>query len=76
MRRMANVNAVSPTWSNDGNEIAYVSTDLASTDGHPDWKANSADIKVVAYQDPLAPQTGAPPAAVPLTGASDTVSPA
>lgn len=44
-------NAVTPTWSNDGTEIAYVSTDVASTDGHPDWTANSADIMVVPYND-------------------------
>jgi hypothetical protein len=42
-------NAVTPTWSNDGVEIAYVSTDVASTDGHPDWKANVADIMTVPY---------------------------
>src|SRR5690606_19756533 len=44
-------NAVTPTWSNDGAEIAYVSTDIASTDGHPDWKANVADIMTMPYND-------------------------
>jgi hypothetical protein len=58
-------NTVTPTWSTDGTEIAYVSTDLASTDGHPDWRANAADIKVVPYNN----RTGG--AAVPLAGASD-----
>jgi hypothetical protein len=58
-------NAVTPTWSTDGTEVAYVSTDVASTDGHPDWRANVADIKVVPYND----RAGG--AAVPLAGASD-----
>jgi hypothetical protein len=58
-------NMVTPTWSTDGNEIAYVSTDVASTDGHPDWKANIADIKVVPYNG----RAGG--AATPLSGASD-----
>ena len=58
-------NAVTPTWSTDGRDIAYVSTDLASTDGHPDWRANSADIKVVPYNN----RAGG--TAVPLQGASD-----
>jgi hypothetical protein len=58
-------NAVTPSWSNDGRDIAYVSTDLASTDGHPDWRANAADIKVVPYND----RAGG--TAVPLAGASD-----
>jgi len=68
--------AVTPTWSTDGTEIAYVSTDLASTDGHPDWKANAADIKVVPYTasvDPAVAPIGAPlgGTATPLEGASD-----
>jgi hypothetical protein len=42
-------NAVVPTWSHDGNRIAYVSTERASTDGHPDWRANTADIVTVPY---------------------------
>jgi hypothetical protein len=41
--------AVTPAWSNDGNTIAYVSTDISSTDGHPDWTASEADIHVVPY---------------------------
>jgi hypothetical protein len=40
---------VTPDWSHDGLEIAYVSTDVTSTDGHPDWTANAADIRVVPY---------------------------
>jgi hypothetical protein len=59
------LNAVVPTWSTDGTQIAYVATDIASTDGHPDWKANVADIKVVPYND----KAGG--AATPLAGASD-----
>jgi len=43
--------AVTPAWSNDGKTIAYVSTDISSTDGHPDWTANAADIHVVPYND-------------------------
>jgi len=58
-------NAVTPTWSNDGDEIAYVSTDVASTDGHPDWKANVADIMTVPYEG----RAGGDVAA--LRGASD-----
>ena len=58
-------NAVTPSWSNDGVDIAYVSTELASTDGHPDWRANTADIKVVPYNN----RAGG--TAVPLAGASD-----
>lgn len=44
-------NAVTPSWTNDGVDIAYVSTDVASTDGHPDWKANVADIMTVPYNN-------------------------
>jgi len=58
-------NAVTPSWSTDGTKIAYVSTSVASTDGHPDWTANDADIKVVPYNN----RAGG--AAVPLEGASD-----
>jgi len=43
--------AVTPAWSNDGQTLAYVSTDISSTDGHPDWTANAADIHVVPYND-------------------------
>jgi hypothetical protein len=57
--------AVTPAWSTDGTKIAYVSTDKASSDGHPDWTANGADIKVVDYNSKL----GGPATALP--GASD-----
>ena len=60
-----NFNAVTPTWSNDGVSIAYVSTDFSSTDGHPDWTANTADIRVVPYNAKLGGTS------VPLQGASD-----
>jgi hypothetical protein len=43
--------AVTPAWSNDGQTIAYVSTDVSSTDGHPDWTANVADIHTVPYNE-------------------------
>ncbi|HTV18785.1 MAG TPA: hypothetical protein VMG12_08945 [Polyangiaceae bacterium] len=58
-------NAVTPTWSTDGEEIAYVSTDVASTDGHPDWKANVADIMTVQYNNRAGGVVSA------LAGASD-----
>lgn len=64
-------NAVTPTWSNDGVDLAYVSTDLASTDGHPDWRANAADIYVVNYAQARAATAAAPVAPTPLPGASD-----
>lgn len=57
--------AVTPTWSNDGADIAYVSTDITSSDGHPDWTANVADIHVVPYGN------GAGGAVQPLRGASE-----
>ncbi len=60
-----NRNAVTPTWSSDGADIAYVSTDVSSTDGHPDWTANVADIRVVPYAN----RAGG--TSVPLAGASD-----
>jgi len=60
-----NRSAVTPTWSNDGDTIAYVSTDVSSTDGHPDWTANEADIHVVPYAN----HTGGAVTALP--GASD-----
>jgi len=41
--------SVSPDWSNDGTRIAYVSTDVTSADGHPDWLANAADIRIVPF---------------------------
>jgi hypothetical protein len=57
--------AVSPDWSNDGTQIAYVSTDITSADGHPDWRANSADIKLVPFNG------GNGGRAVNVAGASD-----
>jgi hypothetical protein len=60
-----NFNAVTPTWSNDGVDIAYVSTNISSTDGHPDWTASTADVRVVPYNG----RGGG--ASVPLQGASD-----
>lgn len=57
--------AVTPAWSNDGDTIAYVSTDISSTDGHPDWRANEADIHVVPYNNHGGGNMQA------LTGASD-----
>jgi hypothetical protein len=72
-------NAVTPTWTSDGTKVAYVSTDVASTDGHPDWTANVADVKVVQYNAntnaaaPLGTPVGAPlgGTVTPLEGASD-----
>jgi hypothetical protein len=57
--------AVSPDWSNDGNDIVYVSTDVTSSDGHPDYTANSTDLKVVPFNG------GTGGTATPLVGASD-----
>jgi hypothetical protein len=57
--------AVTPDWSHDGLEIAYVATEVTSSDGHPDWTANQADIRTVQFND------GAGGASVPLAGASD-----
>ncbi|HEU4576633.1 MAG TPA: hypothetical protein VFS67_00165 [Polyangiaceae bacterium] len=57
--------AVTPDWSNDGAQIAYVSTDVTSPDGHPDWTANAADIKLVPFNG------GDGGRAVNLPGASD-----
>jgi hypothetical protein len=57
--------AVTPAWSNDGQTIAYVSTDVSSTDGHPDWTANVADIHTVPYAE------HAGGTVQPLAGASD-----
>jgi hypothetical protein len=39
---------VSPAMNHAGDSIAYVLTDY-SPDGHPDWTATTADIKVVPY---------------------------
>lgn len=57
--------AVTPDWSHDGTQIAYVATDLTSSDGHPDYAATSADIKIVPFND----RAGG--AVAPLVGASD-----
>jgi hypothetical protein len=57
--------AVTPDWSNDGADLVYVATDVTSTDGHPDYLANSADLKTVPYNN------GAGGPATPLAGASD-----
>jgi hypothetical protein len=43
--------AVTPAWSQLGATVAYVSTDVSSTDGHPDWTANAADIFTVPYNN-------------------------
>jgi hypothetical protein len=61
------LSAVTPTWTNlaENSRIAYVSTDISSTDGHPDWRANAADIRVVPYNN----RAGG--TSVPLAGASD-----
>jgi hypothetical protein len=57
--------SVSPDWSNDGADIVYVATDVTSSDGHPDYTANTADLKVVPYNN------GAGGLVAPLAGASD-----
>jgi hypothetical protein len=43
-------NAVTPSFSNDGKRIAYVSTDK-SPNGHSAYEANVADVKIVPYND-------------------------
>jgi hypothetical protein len=55
---------VSPAFNHAGDQIAYVTTDY-SPDGHPDWTATTADVKVVAYNNH---QGGT---ATALAGASD-----
>jgi len=55
--------AVSPNLSHDGNNIVYTTTDK-SPDGHPDYTATRADVKVVPYS-----KTGGTGKA--LAGASD-----
>jgi len=56
--------AVNPAFNHAGDKIAYVTTDY-SPDGHPDWTATTADVKVVPYNS-RAGGTG-----VGLPGASD-----
>jgi len=56
--------AVTPNWSNAGDQILYVSTDV-TPDGHPDYKASTADVKMVPYAG------GKGGAVTPLQGASD-----
>jgi hypothetical protein len=56
--------AVSPSLSHDGTKIAYVVTDNAA-DGHPDYTAKTADVKIVPYS-----KTGG--TGTPLMGASDS----
>jgi hypothetical protein len=56
--------AVNPAFNHAGDKIAYVTTDYAP-DGHPDWTATTADVKVVPYNN-KAGGTG-----VGLSGASD-----
>jgi hypothetical protein len=43
-------NAVTPSFSHDGKQIAYVSTDR-SPNGHPAYDATVADVHVVPYTD-------------------------
>jgi len=57
--------ASSPAWSHDGEQIAYVSTDVSTTAGAPAWTANVADVRVVPYAN----RAGGP--VFPLPGASD-----
>ena len=55
----------SPAWSHDGEQIVYVSTELATTSGGLAWAANSADIRRVPYQNGQGGPTSS------LGGASD-----
>ncbi len=58
------VSATLPTMSHDGNKIAYTTTDY-SPDGHPDYTAKTADIRIVDYNDGKGGKSTA------LEGASD-----
>jgi hypothetical protein len=60
----ANVSAVMPNVSHAGDKIVYTTTDY-SPDGHPDYTAKTADVKIVPYNN------HAGGAATPLAGASD-----
>lgn len=55
-----------PAAAKKGLQIAYVVTD-STKDGHPDWHANTADIKILNLTSPRVPAG----AAAPLAGASD-----
>lgn len=56
--------AASPSLSRDGTKIVYVATDYAP-DGHPDYTAKVADLRVVPYNN----RAGG--TSTPLMGASD-----
>jgi hypothetical protein len=58
------LSAVSPAMNHAGDQIAYVATDY-SPDGHPDYVATTADVKVVPYNN----RAGG--TAQPVKGASD-----
>jgi hypothetical protein len=60
----SDVSDVSPALSHAGDKIVYVATNF-SPDGHPDYTATTADIKIVAYNNH---QGGT---ATALAGASD-----
>jgi len=64
-------NLVTPAWSNDGKTIAYVATEKASTDGHPDWTANQADLHAIPYLDENGDGMPDPTRMTPVEGASD-----
>jgi hypothetical protein len=57
--------AASPSLSHDGNKIVYVATDY-SPDGHPDYTAKMADLRVVDYNNRAGGTSQA------LMGAADT----
>jgi hypothetical protein len=59
------VSDVSPAMSHDGTQIAYVATDF-SPDGHPDYTATKAAIRIVPYN------ARAGGTSQPLAGASDS----
>jgi hypothetical protein len=60
-----NVSDVSPSFAHAGDQIAYVTTDLTSPEGHPDQAATTADIRTVSYNAHLGGASQA------MTGASD-----
>jgi Tol biopolymer transport system component len=61
----SNISDVSPSFSHDGTKIVYVATDY-SPDGHPDYTATVADVKVVDYNNKAGGTS------TPLMGASDS----